>query len=62
MEFLQRFFLYLTLLALMGLLIGLLKPWIMLWWEDSQNRKKVLKLYGTIALISYALYQALHFL
>lgn len=60
MEFLQRFFLYLTLLALLGLFIGLIKPWIMLWWEHSQNRKKVLRLYGTAVLISYALYWATH--
>jgi hypothetical protein len=59
MEFIQRFFLYSSLLALLFLTIGLFKPWIMLWWEDTQNRKKVIKLYGTAALISYGLYSAL---
>lgn len=59
MEFIQRFFLYSCLLALLCLTIGLFRPWIMLWWEDTQNRKKVIKLYGTAALISYGLYSAL---
>ena len=35
---------------------GLFKPWIMLWWEDTQNRKKVLKIYGTAAVVTFALY------
>jgi hypothetical protein len=37
-------------------MIGLYKPWVMLWWEDIQNRKKEIKLYGGIAITSYALY------
>ena len=59
MDFVQRFFLYLTVTALLGVMVGLFKPWIMLWWEDVQNRKKVIKVYGTAAIISYALYWAL---
>jgi hypothetical protein len=31
-------------------LIGLYKPWLALWWSDYCPRKKVLKIYGTIAL------------
>ena len=60
MEFLQRFLLIVSLAALLGLIVGLFKPWIMLWWEDTQNRKKVLKVYGTAAVISYALYCVSH--
>ena len=56
MEFIQRFFLYVTLTALVSLLIGLFKPWITVWWEDTQNRKKVLKVYGTVAVVSFILY------
>jgi hypothetical protein len=56
MDFIQRFFLYLSILAASLLLVGLFKPWMMLWWEDTQNRKKVIKLYATAALISYVLY------
>jgi hypothetical protein len=56
MEFTERLFLYMSLTALLFLVVGLFKPWIMLWWEDVQNRKKVILVYGTAALISYALY------
>ena len=59
MDFIQRFLLYLSFIALLCLIIGLFKPWLMLWWEDVQNRKKVIKVYGTAALISYALYWGL---
>lgn len=59
MEFVQRFFLYISITASIFLVIGLFKPWIMLWWEDVQNRKKIIKVYGTAALISYALYWGL---
>ena len=58
MEFIQRFFLYMTLVSLLCLLIGLFRPWAMLWWEDTQNRKKVIKVYGTAGAVSYALYWA----
>jgi len=56
MEFIQRLLLYLSLTACICVCIGLFKPWMMLWWEDTQNRKKVLKLYGTAALITFTLY------
>jgi len=45
-----------AILAGILLLIGLYKPWVVLWWEDIQNRKKVIKLYGLIALCSFAGY------
>lgn len=56
MEFLQRVFLLTSIIALSCMVVGLFRPWMMLWWEDIQNRKKVIKVYGTAALISYALY------
>jgi hypothetical protein len=59
MEFIQRFFLYVSVTAFVFLIIGLFKPWMMLWWEDVQNRKKIIKVYGTAALVSYALYWGL---
>lgn len=58
MDFIRRFLLYVSVTALLCLLIGLYKPWVMLWWEDIQNRKKVIQVYGTAALISYVLYWA----
>jgi hypothetical protein len=33
----------------------------MLWWEDVQNRKKVIKLYGTTTLLFLVLYFILGF-
>lgn len=59
MDFIQRFFLYLSLISLLCLITGLFRPWVMLWWEDVQNRKKVIKIYGSAALISYTLYWGL---
>ncbi len=56
MEFLQRVFINITLTAIFCMLIGLIKPWTMLWWEDVQNRRKVIKIYGGVALIFYTLY------
>jgi len=59
MEFVQRIFLYLGITAALCLLVGLFKPWMMLWWEDTQNRKKVIRVYGTVALLSFIVYQIL---
>ncbi len=62
MAFAQQLFLFLTFTSLVFLLIGLFKPWAMLWWEDVQNRRKVIKLYGGIALISYGIYWGIFFI
>ena len=62
MEFIQQLFLYLGFTALIFLLIGLYKPWAMLWWEDVQNRRKVIQVYGLVAVISFAVYFGIHFL
>ena len=56
MEFVQRLSLYICITALSLLLIGMFKPWMMLWWEDVQNRKKVIKLYGSVALTCFIIY------
>ncbi|MBS1486088.1 MAG: hypothetical protein JST43_00760 [Bacteroidetes bacterium] len=48
--------LFLTLTTLLFMVIGLIKPWMMLWWEHTQNRRKVLKVYGTLALVFFFLY------
>lgn len=53
MYFVQQLLLYIAVTALLFLLLGLYKPWLMLWWEDVQNRRRVIKLYGTIAIVSY---------
>jgi len=56
MEFIQLLFLLCSATATIFMIIGLYKPWIMLWWEDVQTRKKVIKLYGTVAIFSYIVY------
>ena len=62
MEFTQRIFLYLAIAAGVCLVAGLFKPWMMLWWADTQNRKKVIKLYGTVAVITFTIYWILSLL
>lgn len=56
MEFAHKLLLYISITALIFLLIGLYKPWVMLWWEDVQNRRKVFRLYGSIAVLGYLTY------
>lgn len=60
MEFLQQLFLYVSFTAFIFLLIGLYKPWVMLWWEDVQNRRKIFKVYGTVGVVSLLLYFGLN--
>lgn len=62
MKLVQLFFLLLAITCLLFLVIGLFKPWTMLWWEDVQNRRKVIKVYGLAGLISYATYWVLKFI
>ena len=62
MEFAHRLLFYISVTALLFLLLGLYKPWAMLWWEDVQNRRKVIKLYGTIAVVSMVVYAVTSFL
>jgi len=33
----------------------------MLWWEDVQNRRKVIRLYGLVSAGSYVVYWILYF-
>lgn len=56
MAFVQQLCLYISITSFIFLLIGIYKPWVMLWWEDIQNRRKVFKIYGIIAVVSFALY------
>jgi hypothetical protein len=48
--------------AVLFLLIGLIKPWMMLWWEDVQNRRKVIKIYGSVAVVFCVIYLVLKFI
>ena len=61
MSELNLFFLFLTITSF-GLLVGgLFKPWAVLWWEDSQNRRKVFKVYGTATMLALIVYLVLFF-
>ena len=61
-EIVRLFFLLLAAAGLIFLVIGLFRPWAMLWWEDVQNRRKVIKVYGTVTLICYVVYWILYFI
>lgn len=60
MEFARLLVVLILLVSIAILFLGLYKPWIVLWWEDVQNRRKVIKVYGTIILISFAVYVLLN--
>jgi len=49
---LALFFKGAAMMAMAFMFLGLIKPWWLLWWEDTQNRLKVIKLYGGIAVVS----------
>ena len=61
MEHVERFVLFLSIACVLFLFIGLYKPWTMLWWEDEQNRIKVLKSYGTLSMLFWGAYFALKY-
>lgn len=61
MEFTRTVVLYFAVTSALLLAVGLYKPWIVLWWEDRQNRLKVIKLYGTLIMLSMMAYFILPF-
>jgi len=42
--------------AILFLFLGFYRPYLVLWWEDVQNRRKVLRVYGTVAALAVAVY------
>jgi hypothetical protein len=62
MYYVRQMFLLLSLTSVLFLFFGLVKPWLLLWWEDTQNRRKVLKVYGTVAVVFYLIYLGLGFI
>jgi len=62
MYYVRLLLLFLSYTCLVFLLIGLYKPWVMLWWEDTQNRKKIIQVYGLLAVIFFAAYEVLGYL
>ena len=61
MHYVRLLTLYLGLASTLFLIIGLYQPWAVLWWEDIQNRKKVIQVYGMLALIFFIAYYVLRF-
>ncbi len=61
MYYVRLLFLLLSLTSFLFMMLGLIKPWMMLWWEDVQNRKKVIKLYGTFGLFFLMVYMILQY-
>jgi uncharacterized membrane protein YjgN (DUF898 family) len=59
MQYVELLILFLTLTCVLFLIIGLIKPWAMLWWEDTQNRSKVIRIYGSLSIISGLVYYAI---
>ena len=43
--------LLLLILDFLLLLLGLFRPWTVLWWMPRQNRKRVLQIYGTLGVL-----------
>lgn len=56
MSYWKGFFLSLATMAALSLLIGLYRPWVVLWWMERQNRLRVFRLYGSIGLIAFLIY------
>lgn len=53
--------LVLSLMLVALMMAGLFKPWLLLWWRDTQTRLGVIKLYGSAAAFSYFVYWILKF-
>ena len=51
MQYVEVLILFLVITCVLFLIIGLIKPWAMLWWEDTQNRIKVIRAYGSLAIL-----------
>jgi hypothetical protein len=58
-KYVETLILFLTITCVLFLVIGLIKPWAMLWWEDVQNRSKVIKVYGSLAVVFGVIYVAM---
>jgi hypothetical protein len=53
MHVMERLLLMLGLGMLLLMLIGLIKPWMLLWWRDVQNRRGVIQVYGTLSMACF---------
>ncbi len=56
MRYVELFVILLIGTSVLFLIIGLFRPWAMLWWEDEQNRMKVIKAYGSLTILFSLVY------
>ncbi|HMP98790.1 MAG TPA: hypothetical protein PKC24_03350 [Cyclobacteriaceae bacterium] len=61
MQFVAQLLFFISMACALLLLIGLFRPWTVLWWEDVQNRRKVIKWYGGAAILFYVVSLALKY-
>jgi hypothetical protein len=61
MRYVELFVILLIATSILFLIIGLFRPWAMLWWEDEQNRMKVIKAYGSLTVLFCLLYAGMKF-
>ena len=57
----QVLLLGITLLSFLSLILGLIRPVLVLWFLDRFNRLKVLRVYGVLLLISLSAWGMLKF-
>jgi uncharacterized membrane protein YidH (DUF202 family) len=62
MGFLSTLLLLLLAADLLLLIAGLIRPTLVIWWEDIQNRRRVIKIYGRVALVLWIVIVVLEFL
>lgn len=60
MYYVRLLILLVSITSFVCMLLGLIKPWMLLWWEDVQNRRKVIKLYGTTGILFLIVYWILN--
>jgi hypothetical protein len=61
MRYVELFVILLIGTSVLFLIIGLFRPWAMLWWEDEQNRMKVIKAYGSLTILFSLVYIGMKF-
>ena len=52
MQSVRLFCLFFSGPAFVSMVIGLIRPWWLLWWEDVQNRKNF-QVYGTLTVVFF---------
>ena len=56
LEFEQYLLLWTGLFCAFLVVVGFYKPTLLLWWEDTQNRIRILKVYGTSSIVLLTVY------